>query len=204
MQERLLTRYDPAVAALAVKYRCEDTHHRRVESFALELWELLRPFHRLGGGEAALLRHAARVHDLGHHVAERRHQRRGQYLIRHDELLAGYPEPARSALGLLVRNHRKSPRVIPASWGTDLARRVLQLCAWLRLADGLDGSRDPAVRLVGFQAGGRAARLFVYGLERVPADWMQRKACLVQPAFGCVLQVVGTGAGVARGEIRHG
>lgn len=85
----------PAVLAMAGKYGYDAEHARQVADLALQIFEGLPEVHGLGREWAALLQHAALLHDVGYFIHARRHHRHSQYLTLHDALLSDYPPPWR-------------------------------------------------------------------------------------------------------------
>lgn len=125
-----------------------EAHGEVVRKLALQLFDDLAPIHRLGFVERELLSHAARVHDIGHHISGKNHNKHGQYLIRHTRL-HGFTMPEIGVLGNIVRYHRGSK---PKTQHGEFAalsvrdRRVVRVLAGiLRLADGLDRSHTQPV-----------------------------------------------------------
>lgn len=160
------------------KYLYEEPHCRRVVAMAQQLFELLAPLHGLGPEEAQLLRHGALLHDIGHFISYRGHHRHGEYLIRTDSTLAGYPQDGREVLAYLARSHRKRPVAPPT-------RAALRLAALLRLADGMDHDRTGGVTIEGAEISSGQIRLQAAGLNTEGlAPVLQRKAVLIGPAFG--------------------
>lgn len=160
------------------KYRYEEPHCQRVAGLSRRLFDLLAPLHGLGDDQAQLLRHGALLHDIGHFISYRAHHRHGEYLIRTDSSLAGYPAEERELLAYLARSHRKQP-VPPPS------KAALRLAAILRLADGMDHDRTGTAAIDGAEMTRKKIRLAVSGLDAPAlARVLQTKAILVAPAFG--------------------
>ncbi|MDF2627613.1 MAG: hypothetical protein K0R39_1444 [Symbiobacteriaceae bacterium] len=172
------------VLAMCDKYGYEEQHCQRVAGLAGQLFALLADLHGMGEEAAALLRHGALLHDIGHAVHYRAHHRHGAYLIEHDASLAGYPAQERAVLAYLARAHRKQT-VPPPPAGGGTGRRALRLAALLRLADGLDHERTGKVQILGAEVTGKRITLTVEGVDLVAqADLLNRKAALMKPAFG--------------------
>lgn len=176
---------DRLVEAMCHKFQYEPHHCHRVASLARQLFEALSPLHELGEGEARLLGHAALLHDVGHFIGFQGHHKHGEYLIRHDAALAGYPQAERDLLAYVVRCHRKKPIDPPSGFSRKRQRQALVLAALLRLADGLDYDRNDAVRLLRVEATRKEIRLGVAGINpegigKMLAD----KAALMKRAFG--------------------
>ena len=61
-------------------------HAEQVSRLALSLFDQLRPIHELGPEHRLLLEIAAMLHDIGHFVHRKSHNRHGEYLIRNSEI----------------------------------------------------------------------------------------------------------------------
>jgi exopolyphosphatase/guanosine-5'-triphosphate,3'-diphosphate pyrophosphatase len=138
-----------SVAALAERCGVDLAHAHQVAALALALFEGTRRQHGLGAGERALLRHAAVLHDVGHHVSYPRHHHHSYYLIRNGDL-RGFTALEVDVMANVARYHRRSqPRKRHASFRAlpGRERRVVRvLAACLRLADALDRSHRQVVR----------------------------------------------------------
>ena len=132
--EEAATRYDP-----------DPEHNKRVTSFAMVLFDGLRPMHGYGYGERGLLQVAARLHDIGKHraVSGDHHKLSRDMILEFD--IPGFTEQDRLACSLIARYHTKA---LPnpsrhrqfASLDYDRQQIVEWLAGILRVADGLDCS----------------------------------------------------------------
>lgn len=132
-----------SIQRLCDRYGADPEHGRAVQNRALELFDALAPLHRYGFVERELLAYAARLHDIGHHIAGASHNKHGQYLIRHSRL-HGFRTPEIELLATVVRYHRgKKPKPDHpeyAALSEEDRQRVRVLAGILRVADGLDRS----------------------------------------------------------------
>jgi exopolyphosphatase/guanosine-5'-triphosphate,3'-diphosphate pyrophosphatase len=136
-----------AVLSLARRCNWSEPHARRVASLSLELFDATAEMHGLGAADRELLEFAALLHDIGEHVASSGHHKHGAYLVRNGQL-RGFSPTEVQLLAAVVRWHRRGePRVSDEFPLLDTAAmdRVRTLAAILRVADGLDRSRNQNV-----------------------------------------------------------
>jgi exopolyphosphatase/guanosine-5'-triphosphate,3'-diphosphate pyrophosphatase len=136
-----------AVIALARRCNWNEAHARQVATLALELFDATQVLHHLGPGDRELLEFAALLHDIGEHVASSGHHKHGAYLVRNGQLRGFAPDEI-ELLAAVVRWHRRGePRVSDEFplLDADAIERVRGLAAVLRVADGLDRSRNQNV-----------------------------------------------------------
>src|SRR5208282_6041373 len=92
-------------------------HADQVSRLAVSLFDQLRPIHEMGPDLRLLLEVAALLHDIGHFVHRKSHNRHGEYLIRNSEIpaLGGW---RRDMVGALVRYHncKSEPQIEHASY----------------------------------------------------------------------------------------
>ena len=136
-----------AVVGLARRCNWAEAHARQVATLALELFDGTTEIHGLHAADRELLEFAALLHDIGEHVASSGHHKHGAYLIRNGQLRGFAPDEI-ELLAAVVRWHRRGePRVSDEFplLDADAIERVRTLAAILRVADGLDRSRNQAV-----------------------------------------------------------
>jgi exopolyphosphatase / guanosine-5'-triphosphate,3'-diphosphate pyrophosphatase len=127
---------------------------------------------------------AALVHDIGHTVSARRHNRHSRYLVLHSDRTQAWPERLRVQVAELAGAHRGSvrPRRLLERLGGE--RDLLRLAALLRIADGLDRSHVAGVSIVAFGPSRKGFELVVSGLPEVDRRRLrERKADLFARAF---------------------
>jgi exopolyphosphatase / guanosine-5'-triphosphate,3'-diphosphate pyrophosphatase len=140
-----------AVLSLMERFCVDEPHAKHVRDLSLSLFDGLVELHGLDADARAMLEYAALLHDIGHHIDARDHNRHGEYLIVNSRM-PGFMAPEVAILGLLVRYHRgarpkdnhRSFQVLPA----EDQRRVEVSSAILRLADALDRSHHQPVHSV--------------------------------------------------------
>jgi len=124
-------------------------HPEHVARLALQLFDQLEQDLGLEPVARDWLEYAALLHDIGHHIGHKDHQRHSYYLITNGELL-GFRREELEVIALTARYHRKgSPK--DADDGYRLLSRgdrrtVRALSALLRVADGLDRSHYGVVK----------------------------------------------------------
>jgi exopolyphosphatase/guanosine-5'-triphosphate,3'-diphosphate pyrophosphatase len=138
-----------SVMDLARRCNWHRTHSEQVARLTLQLFDELKPLHRLGAIERELIEYAALLHDIGWHIARKRHHRHSMYLIANGDLKSFTPEEV-AIIANIARYHRKSPPRRDHKPYAELgksARRVVDVgAALLRMADGLDRSHSSVVR----------------------------------------------------------
>jgi len=138
-----------SVARLARHLGENGTHGDQVAHLALQLFDALADDLALDNRQREWLEYAARLHDIGHHIAHRNHHKHSHYLIMNGDLL-GFDAAEIETIALLARYHRKAmPKDDDPDFSAlsrELRDRVRVLSAILRVADSLDRSHTGAVR----------------------------------------------------------
>jgi exopolyphosphatase / guanosine-5'-triphosphate,3'-diphosphate pyrophosphatase len=164
-------------------------HAEQVSHLALSLFDQLRPIHELGPEYRLLLEIAAILHDIGHFVHRKSHNRHGEYLIRNSEIpgLRGW---RRDMVGALVRYHncKSEPQIEHASYAAlDGSRRreVRLLTSLLRIAEKLESEHAQRVEGVDVQIAGHRAIFLIRAAEgtRLDIAGLERKAALFEKEF---------------------
>jgi exopolyphosphatase/guanosine-5'-triphosphate,3'-diphosphate pyrophosphatase len=136
-----------AVVGLARRCNWAEPHARQVARLSLELFDATSALHGLDDTDRELLEFAALLHDIGEHVASSGHHKHGAYLVRNGQL-RGFAPGEIEMLAAIVRWHRRGdPRVSEEFplLDAEAVDRVRTLAAILRVADGLDRSRNQNV-----------------------------------------------------------
>jgi exopolyphosphatase/guanosine-5'-triphosphate,3'-diphosphate pyrophosphatase len=130
------------------RFSVDEAHADQVARISSAIFEATAELHELPIGDAELLEHASRLHDIGHHIAGKGHHRHGQYLLKHIRML-GFTAPEIAVLANVVRYHSRSK---PKSTHSDYRslssidqRRVRVLAGVLKIADGLDRSHNQPI-----------------------------------------------------------
>ncbi len=148
----LADRRRASVESLAARLDPDPGHSLHVQRLADQLFDALQPWFELGEPEREWLAYAARLHDIGFSLSDKRHHKHGAYLVRNAALQGFWPQES-EILAQVVRHHTgKSPSAkrheefrLLAPWHRQVVRK---LTAILRAADALDRRRRQAVRQV--------------------------------------------------------
>lgn len=136
-----------SVLAMASRYGVDPEQAADVEHSALNLLEQLAPAWELEPRScAALLRWAARLHEIGLVIAHSSYHKHSEYILRHCDL-QGFSQTDQKLLAALVRLHRGKFATsvledLPADWRAP----VQKLAVIFRLAVLLHRSRSPGLR----------------------------------------------------------
>jgi exopolyphosphatase/guanosine-5'-triphosphate,3'-diphosphate pyrophosphatase len=173
----------------ARKMNYKADHADQVARLALSLFDQLRPLHEMGSDLRVLLEIGALLHDVGHFINRKSHQRHGEYLIRNAEIpgLRGW---RRDMVGALVRYHntKSEPEVAHASYAAlDGAQRreARVLSSLLRIAERLESEHEQRVNGVDVRIEGRKAIFLVNAVDGMRLDiaGLERKAKLFETEF---------------------
>ncbi len=164
-------------------------HAEQVSRLALSLFDQLRPLHRMNSDMRVLLQIGALLHDVGHFVNRKAHQRHGEYLVRNAEIpaLRGW---RRDIVGALVRYHntKSEPQVAHASYAAldgNHRRDARILSSLLRIAERLESEHAQRVAGIDVRIEGRKAIFLVAASEgtRLDIAGLERKAKLFETEF---------------------
>ena len=164
-------------------------HAEQVSRLALSLFDQLRPLHRMNSDRRVLLEIGALLHDVGHFVNRKAHQRHGEYLVRNAEIpgLRGW---RRDMVGALVRYHntKSEPEVTHASYASldsEHRREARVLSSLLRIAERLESEHEERVMGIDIRIEGRKAIFLIATSEgtRLDIAGLERKAKLFETEF---------------------
>jgi exopolyphosphatase / guanosine-5'-triphosphate,3'-diphosphate pyrophosphatase len=164
-------------------------HAEQVARLALGLFDQLRPLHELGAELRVILEIGALLHDVGHFVNRKSHNRHGEYLVRNADIpgLRGWRQ---DMVAGLVRYHncKSEPQIEHPSYAAlDGARRrqLRLLTSLLRIAEKLESDHEQRVAGVDVQISGRRAIFMVRATDgtRLDLAGLERKADLFQREF---------------------
>lgn len=131
------------------RFGVSTAHAEYVARLALQLYDATADLHHLPIGDRELLRAAALMHDIGHHISDRSHHKHGQYLLKHIRMY-GYTAPELAIIHNTVRYHSRSmPSGAHRDWialSKDDRSRVRVLAGLLKIADALDRSQQQPVQ----------------------------------------------------------
>jgi exopolyphosphatase/guanosine-5'-triphosphate,3'-diphosphate pyrophosphatase len=169
------------------------THGPQVARLALRLFDQLEDDLSVPPDAREWLEFAALLHDVGHHIGHKDHQRHSYYLVTNGDLL-GFRRDELEIIGLTARYHRKAaPKDSDDGYGTlskSERRTVRTLAAILRLADGLDRSHYSVVRdVTAVRHGDRLTlQLASEGDDAELEIWEARqRAGLLEEVLGCAV-----------------
>jgi exopolyphosphatase/guanosine-5'-triphosphate,3'-diphosphate pyrophosphatase len=130
------------------KYNVDMPSAKHVARLSTELFDSLRPLHKLPAETGKLLEAAAYLHNVGHFISDTGHHKHSAYVVMNSDM-PGYTDQERMVVGMLCRYHRKSmpaPRHDPyKSLSADIKKVVNFLTPLLRIAVGLDATKEQKV-----------------------------------------------------------
>jgi len=157
-----------SVYELAMRLRYDQAHAEHVKALALQLFDAARPLHGRDAEARELLEYAAVLHDVGYAISRRNHHKHALYIIQEADL-QGFTPDEKAVVANVARYHRAgAPKATHAEFQRLRPERrqlVLELAAFLRLANGLDRSHYRNVaRLVPRLEGEDGSRVFALTL----------------------------------------
>ncbi len=123
-------------------------HEQRVKKHALRLASFLRNKIEFTEDFLGLLEYAALFHDIGHTISEKRHDLHTRSLIGQDAGFDCLPPILRSALALIAGGHRKTIGSELNNHFPKEQQLICRLTAILRIADGIDYTRQGDIKVV--------------------------------------------------------
>jgi exopolyphosphatase/guanosine-5'-triphosphate,3'-diphosphate pyrophosphatase len=180
---------------LGKRYAFDEEHGTLVARLASELFDQLRPLHRLGDRDRLLLHTAALLHDVGDFIRYEGHHRHTYYVLVNSEVLGLSPRE-RDVMANIARYHRKSLPDTAHPNFRDLDRddraRVRALAGLLRIADALD--REHAAKITAVRAVLEKGRMRLHltgSADRQLEEWtVARKSELFREVFDLAVEVV--------------
>jgi exopolyphosphatase/guanosine-5'-triphosphate,3'-diphosphate pyrophosphatase len=158
---------------MARRYGVILKHARKVAALSVDLFEALRPMHRLPASCGKLLEAAAYLHDVGHFISDTGHHKHSAYVVSNSDL-PGFTDEERHMIALLCRFHRKA---MPAarhsmfnSMTAEARRTLLMLIPILRIADNLDRGHAQRVESIECQMRSGAIVVGVHSSEDVDLE----------------------------------
>jgi exopolyphosphatase/guanosine-5'-triphosphate,3'-diphosphate pyrophosphatase len=191
-----------SVLNLAHVYRFQEQHALHIAHLTLAMFDQLPAgSHLCRPVEREILWAASMLHDIGVAIDYNDHHKHGAYLILNDGL-PGFTHREIALIALLTRYHRKGEPV-PGEYESLMqpgdGKRLLQLCALLRLAEQIDRSRDGVVRDVRLTVdagnGWAQLELLARGDGQVALWSVLRHRDVFEQAFGLQLEVTLTPGG---------
>jgi exopolyphosphatase/guanosine-5'-triphosphate,3'-diphosphate pyrophosphatase len=175
--------------AFAVRMHYNPGHAQQVARLALSLFDQLRPLHEMNSDLRVLLEIAALLHDIGHFINRKSHQRHGEYLIRNADIpgLRGWRCDMVAAL-VRYHNTKSEPSVTHASYAAldgEQRRQARILSSLLRIVERLESEHEQRVTGVDIRIEGRKAIFLVAAADgtRLDVAGLERKAKLFENEF---------------------
>jgi exopolyphosphatase / guanosine-5'-triphosphate,3'-diphosphate pyrophosphatase len=141
-----------------------EEHSRHVAGMALQFFDEFKAELKLEDGDRELLEYASLMHDIGYYISYRKHHKHALYIIRHADL-RGFTEDEINIMANVARYHRRS---MPAkrhflyrNLSKSLQKKVQNLSAILRIADGLDRSHYQNVEKLEIENKKKEVRLLI-------------------------------------------
>ncbi len=129
---------------LAIRYGADSSHKRFVTAVAMQLYDALKPIHRLDDHYRLLLEVACKVDDIGNFINPQGHYRHSAYILEANPLI-GLSSQDNEVIAEVSRYHSsETPEVSQPHYmhlDSEIQLPVAQLAAILRVADSLDDSR---------------------------------------------------------------
>lgn len=179
---------------LGRRYAFDEQHGLLVAKLASDLFDQLRPLHRLGDRDRLLLHTASLLHDVGDFIRYEGHHRHSYYILVNSDVLGVSPKE-RDVVANVARYHRKSPPEASHPNFRELDRddrgRVRALAAILRIADALD--REHVAKITGARAVLEKGRMRLHlagSADRQLEEWtVARKSELFREVFDLAVEV---------------
>lgn len=169
-----------SVLDLARRCNWYESHSLHVAGLTLRLFDDLKSLHGLGEWERELIEYGALLHDIGWHIAPKRHHKHSQYLILNGDL-KNFSSEEIKIMAKIARFHRKSvpdpeKHKLYASLDGHSRKIVRTGAALLRLADGMDRSHASAVSNVKVKIGKKKITLTLLSPNDIQLEmWAVRK-----------------------------
>lgn len=113
-------------------------HEKKVVSFALVLFDMLKTTFDFSFEEKSLLKYSAALHDIGYFVDDKMHHKHTKNIILYNEIFDNLPNELRLMLAIVSSGHRKSIPDEIYFYNSRTQKKLLNLIALLRIADVLE------------------------------------------------------------------
>lgn len=143
-----------SIDELCAAYDNEDAHTEHVTALALRLFDHTRAALDLPAGGRRLLEAAARLHDVGYSIDPVHHLLASGEIVAEEGIKGFSRAECEQIMQIMVRHSGKVS-------GSGVSPRLLQLAAFLRIADGLDYSHAQTARIIGIRRARRAIHVTV-------------------------------------------
>ncbi len=163
-------------------------HVKQVVKLSEELFDRLRPVHRLKNDWKPYLTAAAILHDTGEAVSPTRHEVHSYYIVKNAEFPAMEKWETEFVAQLCLRHRGGKVSVKDLSFGNEKNRRIafVKLLSILRIADALDRGHQTQVRIKSVQTAGKTVKIRISGRSAVDLELLRvdQKKTLFEQTFG--------------------
>lgn len=178
-----------SIKKLQEKYDPEPAHSDHVTAISLQLFDGLKPLHKLEQEERILLHASATLHDIGYYVNGNyeHHKNSMKLILKHG--IEGFTERQILMVANIARYHRKAlPNPKHKFWAKlDNKEKeiVSKLASFVRIADGLDRSHRNIVQKVNCQISPTSVILYIehFGELNNEIYYAQKKSDLFKEVF---------------------
>ncbi len=179
---------------LAARYQADLKHAHRTAYLAQQMFDDLRPLHKLGSEHRRLLAAAAILHDIGYFVSYTGHHKHTAYLIQNSDW-GGFTSSELAIIANVARFHRssipKTKHPYYAALSTEERAVVRKLAAILRIADAMDRDHEGRVRSLSCEIDENLVRITaICSRESEMALWrVEERADLFEAEFGRAIEL---------------
>jgi exopolyphosphatase/guanosine-5'-triphosphate,3'-diphosphate pyrophosphatase len=177
-----------AIRRLQDRFDLDTTHSKQVCRLSMSIFDQLQAYHGCDSKYRVHLFAGALLHDIGHCISGQKHHKHSRKLILKYGI-SGFDSTEKKAIALIARYHRKkTPKKshhkfasLPAEW-----RHFVRVAsAVLRIADGMDRSRQSAVKNVTVSVDNGNANFVMTGEANMSVDiWgAERKKKFFEKVF---------------------
>lgn len=182
-------RYE-SIKNLAENCSFDRKHCAHVAGLALQLFDSGERLPGIDEKCREYLEAAARLHDIGYHIAHSRHHLHSYYIIRNSELL-GFSDTEIEIIAHTARYHRKShPKKSHDDFDAlpEKSQFIVKvLASFLRIADSLDRTHQTSINGIKIETNGKNAELIIDFTGEEPSIelWsLDRRKGLFEETFG--------------------
>lgn len=174
---------------LAVRYGADSSHKRFVTKVSMQLYDAMKPIHRLDDHYRLLLEIACKVDDIGNFINPQGHYRHSAYILEANPLI-GLSREDNEVIAEVSRYHSsETPEVDQPHYrhlDSAIQLPVAQLAAILRVADSLDDSRLQKILHVSLKLVGNDLEIHVRATDDLVLEqWaFTRKTQLFREVYG--------------------
>ncbi|PZD72566.1 Exopolyphosphatase [Acaryochloris thomasi RCC1774] len=170
-------------AQLVQKYDADWDSNSHIAALALQLFEQTQELHSYGDFERDILEYAALLHDIGQYLAFKSYHKTSRYILERSDP-RGFTDEEMLLIGHVIRYHRKAhPKTKHKKFKrlSDRQRQIVWVLAGLlRIAVGLDRTKNQLVKAVSGQVSGQTLEITLLGTENAELElWAAQDECAV-------------------------